>query len=533
MFKLLLNQWSSTTYNQTANIERIGNSQTMTPAHTMMIPYTFILTSEFPKKKFISLLEPGYSLICQNDEAVGVTLLDTFDNNLYKSGKILLQTDNKILLLDTQNGSMIDQLGTAQMLCYPDIVDGTVKEALASLSELRALLPIAEVSFHRETRIVLDDEGKTVARLHSFVFQKDGRIIQFFISQPLRGYNDEYKTLLDAMRKICPEKAAFYSALGIEKDYYSSKPELVLDKDAPIKRTTKDIITTFIGVARQNEAGIVDDHDTEFLHDYRVSLRKVRSAISLFKGVYCPETTEQLKEKFADLMQVTGRLRDLDVYLLEKQYYFSLIPQSMHEGLKIMFGLFEEERALAHRNICTSLNSKKYLKKIKSLQEIFIKDTIPAGPLAETNSLTFACKLILKRYNKVCAIARKIDGDTNDEVVHELRIHCKKLRYLMEFFTPLFDEKKIRLLIKGLKALQDNLGRFNDYSVQQLSLNTFLANNHIRGKNLIKVAESIGALIAMLNLLQQKERGHVMENFSQFDSTETRELFDNLFSTEG
>lgn len=498
-----------------------------------MTPNTFILTSAFPQKKIISLLEPGHSLVCQSEAPVDVTILDTFDNNLYKSGKILLQIDDKILLIDTNTGIVVDQEGTAQMLCSPDITEGEVKEALGSISELRALLPITDVSFYRETRMLLDDEGKTVARLYSFSFQKDQRIVHLFLTQPLRGYNEEYTTLLEAMQKICAEKTTLYNALGIETDAYSSKPELILEKDSPIKQTTKDIVTTFIGVARQNEAGIVDDHDTEFLHDYRVSLRKVRSAISLFKGVYDPETTTQLKEKFASLMQVTGRLRDLDVYLLGKQYYFSLVPQSMHEGLTIIFNLFEEERAQEHRNICVSLSGKKYLKQIKTLQESFSKDRLTMGPLAETDTLTFADKLILKHYNKVCTVARKIDGDTNDEVVHELRIHCKKLRYLMEFFTPLFDEKKIKFLIKELKGLQDNLGRFNDYSVQQLSLSAFFADNHLKGKNLIKVAESIGALIAMLNLLQQKERGQVMENFTQFDSTEIRELFHNLFSTEG
>ncbi len=64
--------------------------------------------------------------------------------------------------------------------------------------------------------------------------------------------------------------------------------------------------------------------------------------------------------------------------------------------------------------------------------------------------------------------------DTEDEVVHQLRINCKKLRYLMEFFAPLFPENEIKTLIKALKLLQDNLGNFNDYSVQQIFLRQVL-----------------------------------------------------------
>ena len=92
---------------------------------------------------------------------------------------------------------------------------------------------------------------------------------------------------------------------------------------------------------------------------------------------------------------------------------------------------------------------------------------LPMAQMDWNSSLDFACRLVLKRYGKVCKIARSIDGKTADDVIHQLRIHCKKLRYLMEFFSPLFPENEIKTLIKSLKVLQDNLGNFNDYSVQQ------------------------------------------------------------------
>jgi hypothetical protein len=48
----------------------------------------------------------------------------------------------------------------------------------------------------------------------------------------------------------------------------------------------------------------------------------------------------------------------------------------------------------------------------------------------------------------------------------------------------------------------------------------------------LKVAESVGALTAMLNRLQQKERRQVMKNFTLFDSSETRATLVKLFNTE-
>jgi CHAD domain-containing protein len=103
----------------------------------------------------------------------------------------------------------------------------------------------------------------------------------------------------------------------------------------------------------------------------------------------------------------------------------------------------------------------------------------------------------------------------------------------MEFFTPLFPENEINTLIKALKLLQDNLGNFNDYSVQQKFLKQVL-NEKMRGfgGRELKVAESVGALTAMLHLLQQKERRQVVKNFVLFDSFETRAAFSKLFHAE-
>jgi CHAD domain-containing protein len=103
----------------------------------------------------------------------------------------------------------------------------------------------------------------------------------------------------------------------------------------------------------------------------------------------------------------------------------------------------------------------------------------------------------------------------------------------MEFFAPLFAKDDMKRLLKALKSLQDNLGNFNDYSVQQIFLRQILSEkmHGFRGAEL-QVAESVGALTAMLFRLQSKERGQVMKNFALFDSSATRTIFTKLFHTE-
>jgi CHAD domain-containing protein len=267
------------------------------------------------------------------------------------------------------------------------------------------------------------------------------------------------------------------------------------------------------------------------LHDYRIALRKIRSVLSLFKGVYAEDQTLQLKARFSALMSSTGRLRDLDVYLLERGDFYALVPDSLHDGLDRMFAMFAEERQQALKSLSDHLRSKSYEAEIGKLATQFdSRKRLKPGPNADLSAYDFACKMIWKRYRKICKIASGIDADTEDEEVHELRIHCKKLRYLMEFFGPVFPKPAFKSLIKPLKRLQDNLGLFNDYSVQQESLRAFLtgleSQNHAEG---LEIAQSAGALIAVLHQRQLAERAKVVESFARFNSRETQKTFRNLF----
>lgn len=494
--------------------------------------YTFTANSSLSLKKLEKCIAPTHGLAVTENEQYQAELLDTFDGELTKSGKLLLEEEGKLLLIDTISGTLISQTGNAAGRCLHEIELGPVQSQMSSLSKLRALIPISSLTVTTQTGCMLDDEQKTVARILVCTFKYKKKSATLLISRSLRGYAEEFTILQRAIQRLAgKDHGSLLAVFKLGAGGYDPKPDIALDPAAPIYQSTNLIIATFIQVARQNEAGIIADIDTEFLHDYRVSLRKVRSVISLFKGVYSADETIRLKKEFADLMQITGRLRDLDVYLLDRSYYYSLVPSSTHAGLDIMFDAFADERRQLHKSIKKSLKAKAYKKQIESLTAACTGSRWQKGELWQEPSLHFGCTAILKRYTKVCRIARTIKATTPDETVHELRIHCKKLRYLMEFFTPLFDRKKIKTLIKSLKILQDNLGRFNDFSVQQVSLTDFLHSFSSEDEKSIKVAESIGGLIAMLNHLQKKEKDQVMANFTLFDSEETRTLFHDLFST--
>jgi len=77
-----------------------------------------------------------------------------------------------------------------------------------------------------------------------------------------------------------------------------------------------------------------------------------------------------------------------------------------------------------------------------------------------------ASQRIRRLHKRVLKQGRAITPASAPAELHELRKTCKKLRYLMEFFQPLYPSEAIRAAIKALKQLQDNLGDFQDLNVQ-------------------------------------------------------------------
>ncbi|WP_052261470.1 CHAD domain-containing protein [Ruegeria sp. ANG-S4] len=460
-------------------------------------------------------------------------LLDCHDQSLQQSGRLLIEAAGMLRLYDNRGDSVSQRLkGRGR---FPkDFPEGPMKQALSGFPKLRALGVVGEGHISRADFLVLDELQKTQAKLHVTALSSPNERVELVQVEGLRGYDRAFSAVSSAIAGIKgaqADVAAVFPQLFPGQARYQAKPHIPLGKTEPASEAATDIISTYLGVARQNEAGVIKDIDTEYLHDYRVSLRRIRSVLSLFKGVYSEAETAGLKRVFSDLMQPTGRVRDLDVYLLEKESFFNLVPVSLNAGLEEMFDAFQKERARELNRLSRWLRGSEYEKTMRSLAARFESATdLASGPSANLGAYEYACALIWKRYRKVCKLARSITPDTPDEVVHDLRIHCKKLRYLMEFFGPLFDDKGFKTIIKPLKRLQDNLGLFNDCSVQQEALLEFVSTSSGRSGQINgQLAMAVGGLIAVLDQRQRQERDRVIANFEHFDSPKIRQLFRTLF----
>ena len=166
--------------------------------------------------------------------------------------------------------------------------------------------------------------------------------------------------------------------------------------------------------------------------------------------------------------------------------------------------------------------------------EVFLNEPPQDSPnamKAELPIIDLACKRIYKKYRSVVKAGNLILENAEDEMLHALRIHCKKLRYLMEFFSSLFPRKKINVLINQLKKLQDNLGDFNDLCVQEEYLLNITRELPATQRQIKKTLVAIGSLVGTLARERQIVKDAFAETFTEFASPGNKELFQVLFAS--
>jgi CHAD domain-containing protein len=228
---------------------------------------------------------------------------------------------------------------------------------------------------------------------------------------------------------------------------------------------------------------------------------------------------------------VTGPVRDLDVYLLEKDVYRSMLPDGLQEGLSAFFNELAEQRVKEMRRLNKALQSRRF-KQFLAKWRGYVEDSLLTAGLATARESCkkVAVKAIRKRLQSILKDGSLIGPQSPDDALHGLRIQAKKLRYLLEFYRSLFPETEMDSLLKSLKKLQNNLGNFNDLSVQQEMLGQYL--NGLVGSEqtkTIQVAAALGGLITRLHEKQEGVRLEFEQTFKQFSSAKNRKIFDLLF----
>lgn len=469
---------------------------------------------------------------------------DTFDWLLYNNGSVLeLHEDGqsqRVYWRADRESDIKIQLGMKDMPhLATDLPDSGFRRQLQSIISVRELVPRIKIKIKRQPMEVLDKHEKVVVRInfdeHWYFPSKirAGTVLgKRIVIKPVKGYTDEFTRVAEYFNPMELREAQdnllklALAESGINTSDYSTKLNLFLDPDMPAEEALKEILQRLLDIMQQNTAGCIRGRDTEFMHDYRVAIRKTRSALTQINKVFPQGTVTVFNKFFSGLGKLTNPVRDLDVFQLKLDGYGSDLDKRSRRALCSLREYLTYSRELAQKRFVETIKSAEYRRSIRDWRE-YLENQQPTKPPLENSTravYVLANELIWEMYQLALSEGNAITNESEADALHELRKTCKKLRYLMEFFQSLYPARRVRELIQALKGLQDNLGVFNDLDVHMKILSKYIK----QGAN----ADAVYACRQMTTTLEQRKvitRNRFAERFTAFASEENQGEFRELF----
>lgn len=242
----------------------------------------------------------------------------------------------------------------------------------------------------------------------------------------------------------------------------------------------------------QHEPKVFQDEDPEELHQMRVGMRRLRSAIKGFAiAIDLPKAARD--RQIGNIARILGTLRDIDVLqeALENRYQPS-VPEKEQSIIKKVLIKLEKKRHKALKQVRRTLKDKDYQKLKQSLQQWLEKpkfQDLAQMPIAEVlPDILLPCvsQLFLHpgwlvgvnmgdrepempQHLKLEAVESLIAD--RGVLLHSLRKQAKRVRYQMSLFTDIYSST-YQSYVEDMKQLQEVLGDIQD----SLVLAEFLSN---------------------------------------------------------
>jgi triphosphatase len=241
---------------------------------------------------------------------------------------------------------------------------------------------------------------------------------------------------------------------------------IALDAQTPVNEAFKAIVLACLAQLQANEDGMLEGRDVEYLHQMRVALRRLRSALGMFRGVFPPETLEPARSELKWLAAELGPARDWDVFLTQILPAVKA-PAAAAAGVAAFRDAAEGARRRALSRAQDAAQSRRYQEMLLDLGAWLAAEPWLGSADAEAVSRArgpvgeFAGDTLERLARRLHKRGRGFENLSPEER-HRVRIAAKRLRYAGEFFSALYPPKPVRRYVKALAGLQDVLGALND-----------------------------------------------------------------------
>lgn len=340
--------------------------------------------------------------------------------------------------------------------------------ALVKSRQFQQLEPICRCDVDRATRMISNGRG-------SFELTYDEGLVEAHETcQPIHEVELELKdgelgSLLASARKIVSQAPAKIGVMTKSERGFGladGKRNQPAKATPVILRAHMSVADGFAAVAagclkhfRLNEPLLIAERDAEALHQLRVAVRRLRSAIWMFRPAVRDRKLVGFQDQLRRFTRELGAARNIDVILATLPLND---PARSH---------LEDDRRRIYTKIVRKLDSRSFRLFIFDLFAWVQAGRWRSGEKASGPLMPFA----IKRLNRLWASIERRSahvGRLSDEERHKLRIDTKKMRYAVEFLAePLRDLAQDRTkFVNAAENIQDRLGEINDLATRQALL---------------------------------------------------------------
>lgn len=245
------------------------------------------------------------------------------------------------------------------------------------------------------------------------------------------------------------------------------------------------------------ETDVLQDSDPEPLHQMRVGMRRLRTAIQVFGvALRLPDNVDSAS--IGKIAKSLGKTRDLDVLKqdLETRYQPYLTKQE-HAKIDKAFKQLHKVRGKQFRTLKETIHGDRYRALKRSIEDWLEQPryqmlaALPIVQILPDLLLPLVCQLFLHpgwlvgttiQDSVVTLVPLNHVDELNQQmerigpILHDLRKRVKEVRYQTEFFSP-FYEQSYEQWTEELKTMQDRLGELQDQAVERQFLESVLRSD--------------------------------------------------------
>ncbi|WP_262287061.1 CYTH and CHAD domain-containing protein [Micromonospora sp. MA102] len=339
----------------------------------------------------------------------------------------------------------------------------------------RPVAPAARVVTLRRERRLLDAAGRPLAEV-----AEDDVHAEDLVSGERQAWHELEvelvegdEALLDAIDdRLC---AAGARTVPVSKSHRALGGRLAAIRPAPADPAVApvvDYLTTQRDTLVGHHAGALGG-DEDAVHDMRVAVRRLRSTLRTFRGLWDRAESEQVRAELRWLGARLGAVRDVQVMAARLADAVHAEPAELVLGpVPARFAeRFAADLATALDGLRAALGSDRYADLLRRL------DALVEGPTARDVRRRWVTRRVRRAVTRFDARLDEALAGGGDTALHEARKAGKRARYAVEVRKP------AAKLVDRLRDLQDALGAHQDSVVTREVLREQALRAYADGEN--------------------------------------------------